>query len=311
MKCPCGCESGATRRPTSHRRRLRSLPPQPRHDYSKNDTMTTKTNSLRPSTTHLRRCMSSLSIVLVLLGGVTNAFAADLLFSAEKMALIAGKPHFIIGLYEHIKDDAVLRDAAAAGINLMQCPPDQSALDRVQGAGVRAWINLGGGLNLSGDIEAKRSQLLETVNRFKDHPALLVWEGPDEPLWNVSYSVDNYLRTTEFPAMDAAAKTADDSQREIRALIDRCRNHFQRAQWVEFERLRDEVWERLGKQPPRSKAPLSTALKRCAGFRGWSHPWIRSRAAGGSESYSLAQSCPAQQHRIAASLQPRRGHGRL
>ncbi len=225
--------------------------------------MTTNLNLSSPCR-YARRSRTPLWTVVAatLLGLPLAARGADRLFSAEKMALIDGRPRFIIGLYEHLKDDATLKQVADAGFNLVQCSADPARMDQVHRFGLRAWINLGGRLDLRGDVEAKRAKLVETVNRFKDHPALLVWEAPDEPLWNVSYSVVNYLYTTEFPAMGAAAKASGDKEAEIRALINRCHSRFERAQWEAFEKLRDQVWKQLGKQPPRANASLSDAVAR-------------------------------------------------
>ena len=39
-------------------------------------------------------------------------------------------------------------------------------------------------LDLSGDAAAHQQKLAETARLLSDHPALLVWEGPDELLWN-------------------------------------------------------------------------------------------------------------------------------
>jgi hypothetical protein len=82
---------------------------------------------------------------------------------------------FPIGCYEMPSDDAVLRTMAEAGINLVQAGSKQ-ALDRALAAGMMAWMPLG---IQAGPTDALRSRVEEVVH----HPALAVWEGPDEIIW--------------------------------------------------------------------------------------------------------------------------------
>lgn len=49
-------------------------------------------------------------------------------------------------------------------------------------------MNLGGALDLSTNVPQRAAQLTEIVERVGKHPALLVWEGPDEILWNQWWS---------------------------------------------------------------------------------------------------------------------------
>lgn len=106
------------------------------------------------------------------------------LLNHDKMLIVDGQPRFILGLYENPKDDAMLTEAVDAGFNLIQCSADVEALNRVQRARARAWVNLGGSLDLSSDTANRKQHLAETIRQVGQHPALLVWEGPDEILWN-------------------------------------------------------------------------------------------------------------------------------
>lgn len=69
----------------------------------------------------------------------------------------------------------------------MRCAPDIDALDMVKDAGLNAWLNTGGLVDFSKEQNKRKEQLTELVNRFKNHPALAVWEVPDEALWNLGY----------------------------------------------------------------------------------------------------------------------------
>jgi hypothetical protein len=64
---------------------------------------------------------------------------------------------------------------AAAGINLVHCN-NRSDLDRAQSAGLKGWISIS---VQQGDTP----ELRQRIESVADHPALAVWEGPDEIVW--------------------------------------------------------------------------------------------------------------------------------
>ena len=79
---------------------------------------------------------------------------------------------FPIGIYEMPKTDAELQTMAKAGINLVRCG-NKEDLDRAQRAGMMGWVPV----PLQSEDPGKVRELVEAV---KNHPALAVWEGPDE-----------------------------------------------------------------------------------------------------------------------------------
>ncbi len=83
---------------------------------------------------------------------------------------------FPIGFYELPAVDDGLRDMAAAGVNLIRCG-NTDALDRVHAHGMMGWVPLS---LQSGATPEFRERILSLVV----HPALAVWEGPDEVVWN-------------------------------------------------------------------------------------------------------------------------------
>jgi len=92
-----------------------------------------------------------------------------------------GQTHFPIGFYELPEDDAGLAAMAEAGVNLVRCG-NAADLDRAHALGMMGWMPLALQNGLTDDLKAK-------VDSVKDHPALAVWEGPDEVVWNfTSYS---------------------------------------------------------------------------------------------------------------------------
>lgn len=171
--------------------------------------------------------------------------------------MVNGQPRFLLGLYENPKDDDVLKDAVEAGFNLIQCAPDAASLDRVHRLGARAWVNLGGALDLSEDAVNRRQQLTETVRRVSDHPALLVWEGPDEILWN------NWWATTERirPELETMRTTAE-RKAGLEAQVRSARDFFERGLYVKFEQARAEFWRQAGQPSPNPGVRIDAAAAR-------------------------------------------------
>ena len=89
---------------------------------------------------------------------------------------VNGKVQYPIGSYETPGDDVALKAMADAGINLFRCGNRQD-LDRVQSVGAMGWVALG---VTGGPTDALRKQ----IESLQDHPALALWEGPDEIVWN-------------------------------------------------------------------------------------------------------------------------------
>lgn len=94
---------------------------------------------------------------------------------ASDLLSIRGRPEIPLGVYELPADDAALREMADAGINLVRAG-SRADLDRLHAAGLQGWMPLS---VQQGATPELRRQIEEVV----DHPALAVWEGPDEIVW--------------------------------------------------------------------------------------------------------------------------------
>ena len=82
---------------------------------------------------------------------------------------------FPIGWYDLPANDADLREMAESGINLICCR-DRSSLDRAERAGMLGWMPLS-------VQQGATPELRQQISSVVDHPALAVWEGPDEVIW--------------------------------------------------------------------------------------------------------------------------------
>ena len=95
-----------------------------------------------------------------------------------------GKRLFPFGSYYLPEEDAMLKEMVNAGFNLFQCH-SKADLDRVQKAGAQGWVPIP--LH-----EGDSPRLKELVNSVAGHPALAVWEGPDEIVWTFTAMSDLY-----------------------------------------------------------------------------------------------------------------------
>lgn len=89
---------------------------------------------------------------------------------------VGGQSLFPIGFYATPEDEAAYADMAAAGVNLVRCGGGAD-LDRAHGYGMYGWVSLPMHTELTPEGEKQITDIL-------DHPALAIWEGPDEMVWN-------------------------------------------------------------------------------------------------------------------------------
>ncbi|WP_343701418.1 hypothetical protein [Chitinophaga sp.] len=87
-----------------------------------------------------------------------------------------GQRTFVFGSYYLPAADDTLKEMTDAGFNLFSCRNKQE-LDRLQKRGVQGWmwVHLHKGIT---------PELKKTVTENAGHPALALWSGPDELVWN-------------------------------------------------------------------------------------------------------------------------------
>lgn len=118
----------------------------------------------------------SLGAFIMVLALACGAPAQGMAAHRDGTILIGGEPRFPLGFYELPEDEDGLRAMADAGVNLVRCR-SAAGLDRLHALGMRGVMPL----RLDqGASEAVRAKVLEAAG----HPALAVWEGPDEVVWN-------------------------------------------------------------------------------------------------------------------------------
>ncbi len=90
-----------------------------------------------------------------------------------------GKPLFPLGMYELPRTDDEWSRWSEAGINLVRCG-SRDDLDRAEAAGMFGWVPVA--MILADDDGG--SALAATIDQLKGHKALVLWEAPDEAIWN-------------------------------------------------------------------------------------------------------------------------------
>lgn len=205
-------------------------------------------------------------VISMLLLAVGSLAANDVSIANDGMLLLNGDRTFVLGLYENPADDAILDDATRAGFNLIQSAANSEQLDRLHNRGVYAWINVGSSIDLSADAEARKASLKKLADDFAVHPSLLVWEVPDEALWNVWYGAELWRNRDEPKQQDELINALDDKAKaeKLRAMRAEVRKHRSMAEYKQAEALADTIWRELGKEPPQPDLNTSNAAERAA-----------------------------------------------
>jgi hypothetical protein len=213
----------------------------------------------------MRTALLATIIVTVCLG-VLPAFGVNVTIDKDGMTVVDGERVFVLGLYENPANDADLARAAEAGFNLVRSSESTEALDRLQKHGVWAWINTGYRIDLSADTDNRTQQLKAMVEKSVAHPALAVWEVPDEALWNCWYGPSCWRAGDEPEAQSEAIKALEDKQ--LAEQLTKQRHEAQRLHrqgfYAESEALADAIWEKLGKKSPKPGYGISTSAERAA-----------------------------------------------
>jgi hypothetical protein len=208
---------------------------------------------------------------------MVTAAAADLphpRLDDDGMLVVQGKRLFVLGSYWNPKTAAGLAELRQAGFNLVSSGADRASLDAVAGQNLLAWIPLGAKIAPAND--GQQRQLESLVQPLLDHPALAVWEVPDEALWNAWYlrqqqlaaertSIENRVRELEKAGKDASP---------IRTLMGKEARARARADWMAAEALDREIRKLLGApgQNPEiqmSRAPTAAEQLRKQLLRGY------------------------------------------
>lgn len=191
-------------------------------------------------------------------------YAVETDIAPDGMLLINGERTFILGLYENPKEDAELARAVEAGFNLVQASATVEALDRLQKHDVYAWVNTGSRIDLSENRDKREEDLKAMADLLKDHPSLLVWEVPDEALWNCWYRTQQWRWHTEPEELRQKVKDVEDDDERTRLFAEVARACEIRdfADYEASEVLMDSIWEQLGLEQPHPEMSQARAQEK-------------------------------------------------
>ncbi|MCD6175292.1 MAG: hypothetical protein J7K65_05935 [Planctomycetes bacterium] len=181
--------------------------------------------------------------------------SVDSCFNQDGFLRIDGTARLIIGLYELPEDDEKLREAAESGFNLVRAPQDIKTLDRISKHGLYAWICLGSAAQLTEADHNGEQKLTEIINKFKDHPSLLVWELPDESLWNIWWSRFNWVhggqqRELRKHIEEVRNTTTSVDPAQCLLLLEKAFDYNERGLWSQAEEIYGLLWSRLEAKNP-------------------------------------------------------------
>ncbi len=210
--------------------------------------------------------ITTCSIILALAAAFTltqTAYAAVVSISPDRMLEIDGKRTFILGLYENPENQSILNQVREAGFNMVRSPSSVEYLDKLWNHGLYAWLNTGYAIDLSEDKESRIRQLNEMAASFADHPALLVWEVPDEALWNI------WLGCIEYHAKEKSelkerlnTLTDEEARKRLDALEKQAQEFAMDGDYEKWEAARNEMRGLVGLGPIPPQYQLSTAKER-------------------------------------------------
>ncbi len=190
-----------------------------------------------------------LPLVLMLCSSIS---ASPTEIDTDGMLRVDGKRVFVLGLYENADSDAFAAEVAKAGFNLVRSKATQEALDRADTHGLQCWIPLGG---IAVSSEKQEENLRSLIEKFRHHPALAVWEGPDETLWNVWWLRWNRA-IRRWNTVEDAFKKADksaDNYEQIENLYSEWRRYRHTARYAQADAVEEKLREMLNLSPADEK----------------------------------------------------------
>lgn len=175
-------------------------------------------------------------------------WAAPTSLDKDGMLRVDGKRTFIIGLYQTATADEFAKEIAAAGFNLIRVDPTEVELNRAKQAGLNAWIPAPG---WAVENDQKAEEFEKFVQSHKEHPALAVWEGPDEILWNVWWVRWNQALEQWKTVEDTAQRfegTAEE-RKQLNDTISRWKTYRSSGRYAEGEEAEQWIRKQLSLPP--------------------------------------------------------------
>ncbi len=198
------------------------------------------------------RTVSIFALFVMMSASLNYAYSAEATIAPDRMLVIDGQRTFILGLYSPKLDDLnELQLLSDAGFNLVSIAPDEKQLSDVQNHKLYAWTNIHSAI-ASPDPDTRKQKLTDLINLCSKNPAFLVWEMPDEVLWNIYQNTYITKQSKEPQAIKEKLNKISDEplRKELEGKLQKALENYRRSLWQEGEQLVAEIWEKLGEKSP-------------------------------------------------------------
>ena len=178
----------------------------------------------------------------------------------DGMLIVDDQRVFVFGCYWNPGTSDGLEQLRKAGFNLVRGGADRAALDEIARHGLMAWVPLGGSV-IAPSTEADERKLESLAKPLLDHPALAVWEVPDEALWNVWYRRLQRLakEREKLRTMCSEQEKAGHDRERVRSLMGRESQLRATADWEAAEAVNRQIRELLSAPAQDADMQLSRA----------------------------------------------------
>ncbi|MGC8739543.1 MAG: hypothetical protein ACP5UA_13000 [Candidatus Hydrogenedens sp.] len=189
---------------------------------------------------------------------VTASFLCGISYGVEagiakdRMLIVNGQRTFILGLYSPKMDNPdELQTLADAGFNLISISPNEEQLNIAKEHNLMVWSNIHSAI-ASPDAETRKQELLKMIDLCAKHPSFLVWEMPDEALWNIFFRNNEAKRYKEPQAIQEKLKQITDEKLkvELSSKLQKAGEYYNRGLWVEGEEIVNQIWQKIGETSP-------------------------------------------------------------
>jgi len=207
------------------------------------------------------RIVLSISIAVCLIPAI--ALCGTTTLDPDGGIRLDGKRWFPVGIYETPSDATEFAKVKNAGFNLVRAKDTVEYLDRVRQHGLQAWIALGGWSEVRSETDA--AKLKGYVDGLRNHPAIAIWELPDEALWNAEYARWAGLNVEQDELKKRVSERIESGSADAETLEDlyvrlcRCRA---RNDFTSLEKTIKELWTALGEPNREIATILSKSLER-------------------------------------------------
>lgn len=206
----------------------------------------------------MRKMIQLIVVAFFILGGCA-LHAGEVTLAKDGSLVVDGNRVFIMGSYMVPDDLAMRQRMRQAGFNMLRGSRDRKTLDRLYREGFLTWIYTPE-LRVNDGEANGEGRLGGMVESIGDHPAVVVWEGPDEALWNAWYSRRTGLWKARADTNEVVDAMQDARQRaHLQEKIKKIRDAELHAEFVKVERLFDELLATLGRPPLTDGQRVTTA----------------------------------------------------